>query len=66
MTANGGVSATEMTPETLAKVVSAAYRRRILPETVEKIAEKAGLIDANGRVNLLDFTIYLVEHGAET
>lgn len=59
------LDAAKMTPENLAKFVSAAYKRRVTVADVERIAKLGNLIDADGRVNLLDFTTYLIEHRAK-
>lgn len=50
-----------LTPETLAKLLSAAYRRSITKEQIEEIATEGELLSQEGTINLLEFTAYLLK-----
>ncbi len=52
----------------MARILSAAYSRRITEEQVQHIAEAAGLIRPDGTINLLEYTAYLLKelaHGSD-
>ncbi len=52
----------------VARILSAAYSRRITEEQVRNIAEAAELIRPDGTINLLEYTAYLVKelaHGSD-
>lgn len=53
------IEITALAPETLAKLLSASYRRRITVEQVLEIAESGNLLSANDTINLLQFTAFL-------
>ena len=42
-----------------AKVLSAAYRRRIDEDQVRQVAEEAGLLRADGTFSLIEYVAYL-------
>ncbi len=52
----------------LARVLAAAYGRRISEQQVRDVAERGGLVRPDGTVSLLEYTAYLVEelaHGSD-
>lgn len=48
-------------PESLAKILSAAYRRNITAEQIDEIAKEGGLLSDAQTINLLEFTAYLLK-----
>jgi hypothetical protein len=48
-------------PESLAKLLSAAYRRNITVEQIIEIATEGELLSEANTVNLLEFTAYLLK-----
>jgi hypothetical protein len=50
---------TALTPEQAAKVLAAAYRRRIDEDQVRQVVEEAQLLRADGTFSLLDYVAYL-------
>ena len=48
-------------PESLAKLLSAAYRRNISIEQVTEIATEGELLLDAGTINLFEFTAYLLK-----
>jgi hypothetical protein len=48
-------------PESLAKLLSAAYRRNITVEQIKEIATEGELLSEANTVNLLEFTAYLLK-----
>ncbi|HEX7010766.1 MAG TPA: hypothetical protein VF184_12355 [Phycisphaeraceae bacterium] len=47
-----------------ARVLASAYGRRVTEEQVRTVAEAGGLIRADGTINLLEYTAYLVKEMA--
>ena len=47
--------------ESLAKLLSAAYRRNITVEQIKEIATEGELLSEANTVNLLEFTAYLLK-----
>lgn len=59
---------TSLSVADVARILAAAYRRRISEDQVREVAEAAGLIRPDGTINLLEYTAYLVEelgHGSD-
>ncbi len=52
---------TSLSPESLAKLLSTAYRRKIPLELVTEIAKKGKLLSDAGTVNLFEFTAWLLK-----
>ncbi|MDO5566573.1 MAG: hypothetical protein Q4G59_07945 [Planctomycetia bacterium] len=50
-----------LTSESLAKLLSAAYRRNITVEYIDEIATEGKLFADDKTVNLLEFTAYLLK-----
>ena len=48
-------------PESLAKLLSAAYRRNISIEQITEIATEGELLSDAGAINLFEFTAYLLK-----
>lgn len=48
-------------PESLAKILSAAYRRNITVEQIAEIATEGDLFSDDHTINLLEFTAYLLK-----
>lgn len=48
-------------PESLAKLLSAAYRRNISIEQITEIATEGELLSDAGTINLFEFTAYLLK-----
>ena len=48
-------------PESLSKLLSAAYRRNITVEQIKEIATEGELLSEANTVNLLEFTAYLLK-----
>lgn len=47
-----------------ARVLASAYGRRVTEEQVRAVAEAGGLVRADGTINLLEYTAYLVKEMA--
>lgn len=43
-----------------AKVLSAAYGRRVTEDQVREVAERGGTLRADGTINLLDYVAFLI------
>jgi len=56
---------TALTPAEISQVLSSAASRRITEEQVREIAERAGIIQADGTISLLDYTASLIEEYAK-
>jgi len=59
---------TALTVAETARVLASAYGRRITEEQVREIAERGDLIAADGTINLLEYTAFLVRelaHGTD-
>lgn len=54
------VDASRLTPETLAKILSAASKRRVDVGLVERIARDGKLLDADGKIALLNFVTFMI------
>ena len=54
------VDASRLTPETLAKILSAASKRRVDVGLVERIARDGDLLDADGKIALLNFVAFMI------
>ncbi len=52
---------TALLPESLAKLLSAAYRRNITVDMVNEVVSEGGLLSDTGTVNMLEFTAYLLK-----
>jgi len=52
---------TAITPENAAKILSAAYSRRVTEKQVRQVAEDGGLLRADGTFSLLEYLAFLVE-----
>ena len=52
---------TAMRPSDLAAVLSSAYRRKVTEEQVFEIAEAGNLLSADGTINLVHYTAWLVK-----
>lgn len=50
---------TALSPETLSKILSVSYRRRISESQVREIAERGNLISSDGTIHLLRYAAYL-------
>ena len=50
-----------LTPENLARLLTAAARERITPEQVREIAEAGELLAVDGTVNLIRYTAFLIQ-----
>ncbi|MGL6196586.1 MAG: hypothetical protein ACRC2T_17370 [Thermoguttaceae bacterium] len=59
------IEITALMPDTLAKLLSASFRRRITVEQIIKIAEDGNLFSARGAINLLQFTAFLANGTAQ-
>ena len=62
------VRITAITVADAARVLSKAYSRRVTEEQVCRVAEAGGLVKADGTINLLEYTAYLVgelAHGSD-
>ena len=55
------IKITALTPEEVAKLLSQASRKAISAADVRRIAETAGIISADGMINLIDYTAFLAE-----
>jgi hypothetical protein len=49
-----------LTPENLAKLLSATAKRVITEEQVLEIAEEGNLISVDGTINLVKYTVFLI------
>ena len=49
-----------LTPETLAKLLSASVKRVITEEQVLEIAESGNLLSVDGTINLIQYTAFIV------
>ena len=49
-----------LSPESLAKLLSAAYRRNITVEQINEIATEGELLSNEGTINLFEFTAFLL------
>jgi len=59
---------TALTVAETARVLASAYGRRITEDQVREIAERGELIAADGTINLLEYTAFLVRelaHGTD-
>lgn len=52
---------TSLTPEQAAKILSAAYRRKITEEEVTRIARKGNLVSADGTIHLIRYGAFLAK-----
>ena len=52
---------TSLTPEQVAKILSAAYRRNITEEEVTRIARKGNLVSSDGTIHLIRYGAYLAK-----
>ena len=50
---------TALTPAQAARILSAAYRRRITEEQVREVAEDGQLLRADGTFSLIEYVAYL-------
>ena len=50
---------TAVTPDQAARILAAAYHRRITADQVRRVAEQARLLRADGTFNLIAYTAYL-------
>ncbi len=55
---------TALTPDNLAKLLSASVKRVITPEQVLEIAEAGELFAADGTINLIRYTAFLIQENA--
>lgn len=58
---NESLNIKSLPPESLAKILSAAYRRNITVEQIVEIATEGGLLSDAQTINLLEFTAYLLK-----
>ena len=54
------IKITALTPEEVAKLLSGASRKAVSAEDIRAIAETAGILSANGTINLIEYTAFLV------
>jgi len=54
------INPTALTPETLAKLLSATAKRPITVEQVLEIAEDGNLLAVDGTINLVQYTAFLI------
>ena len=54
------IKITALTPQELAKLLSAASRKAVSAADIRAIAETAGILSANGTINLIEYTAFLV------
>ncbi len=50
----------KLTPETLAKLLSASLKRLVTADQVTEIAAAGNLLSTDGRINLVMYTAYLL------
>jgi hypothetical protein len=55
---------TAVTPDQAAKILAAAYGRRVSAEQVGRIAEQAELIRADGTFSLIEYAAWLAREAA--
>ncbi len=55
---------TAVTPQQAAKILASAYRRRIDAEQVREVAERAGILRADGTFSIIEYVAYLAEEVA--
>lgn len=53
------VKITALTPQELAKLLSAASRKTVSAADIRAIAETAGILSENGTINLIEYTAFL-------
>ena len=53
------IKITALTPEEVAKLLSGASRKAVSAADIRAIAETAGILSANGTVNLIEYTAFL-------
>jgi hypothetical protein len=53
------VRITALTPDQAAKILAAAYGRRVTVEQVRQVAEEAELLRADGTFSLIEYTAFL-------
>jgi hypothetical protein len=53
------IKITALTPAQAAKILAAAYRRRIDEEQVRQVVEEAQLLRADGTFSLIEYVAYL-------
>ena len=58
---NEKIDPTALSPEMLAKLLSAAAKRQITEEQVQEVAEAGNLLALDGTVNLVRYTAFLVQ-----
>ncbi len=58
------IKITALSPQELAKLLAQAGRKAISPNDVRAIAETAGILAADGTVNLLKYTAFLAQETA--
>jgi len=52
---------TALTPDKLAKLLSVSAKRLITAEQVTEIAEAGNLLSADGTINLIHYTAFLIQ-----
>ncbi len=57
---NEKLDPTALTPETLAKLLSASIKRVITEEQVLEIAEAGNLLSVDGTINLVQYSAFLI------
>ena len=62
--AHDGLRITAISTADAARVLSAASGRRITEEQIREVAERGGLLRADGTLSLLEYTAYLVKEMA--
>ena len=55
------VALTALPVADLAKILASAYGRRITEEQVREVAERGGLVRADGTVNLIQYSAFLAK-----
>ena len=55
------VKITALTPKQAASAMATAYKRRIDEDQVRQIADEAGLLRADGTLNLIEYVAYLAQ-----
>ena len=59
-----GLRITALAPADAARVLSAASGRRVTEEQIREVADRGGLLRADGTFSLLEYAAYLVEEMA--
>ena len=59
------IKITALTAEELAHLLSRASRKSISGQDVLAIAETAGIVSANGTINLIEYTAFLAKRSAD-